>query len=182
MFKYLLSPKKILPFTFNQTVHTIDFNALKKAGIKALLIDLDNTLIPYDLNLPNETLIQFFKNLKSSGFLVCIVSNNHAKRIKPFADAVNVPFVASAKKPLKRGLKRGMKVLNVTPSETVMIGDQIMTDVLAAKQLNLDVILVKPIKRKSEKWYTKINRFFERRVLKTIKKVDSELYDTISKE
>jgi len=182
MFKYLLSPKKILPFTFNQTVHMIDFMALKKAGIKALLIDLDNTLIPYDLNLPNETLIQFFKSLKTSGFLVCIVSNNHTKRIKPFAEAVDVPFVASAKKPLKRGLKKGMKILNVTPSETVMIGDQIMTDVLAAKQLNLDVILVKPIKRKSEKWYTKINRFFERRVLKTIKKVDSELYDTISKE
>jgi len=182
MFKYLLSPKKFLPITFNETVHTIDFNALKKAGKKALLIDLDNTLIPYDQDLPNDILIEFFKSLKQAGFNICIVSNNKEKRIKPFAESVNLDYVYSAKKPLTKGLKKGMQKLASSKQETLMIGDQIMTDVLAAKRLGIDVVLVKPIKRKSEKWYTKVNRFLENRVLKAIKKTDITLYETITKE
>jgi len=182
MFSYLLRPKKFLPFEYKETVHLIDFQTLYQDGKRNVLIDLDNTLIPYDESVPNEILYQFFEALKQTKFNICIVSNNKKHRIKPFASAIDVPFVYSAKKPFKKGLKMALEKIDAKKDETVMIGDQIMTDVFAAKRLGIDAILVKPIKRKSEKWYTKINRIMERHVLRTIKKINRSLYDDITKE
>jgi len=180
MLHYLFRVEKFIPFLCRKTVYDIDYSKLYENGRRILLIDLDNTLIPYDEQLPDENLIALFNNLKEKGFNIIIISNNRAERVKRFAEAVDCEFIYSALKPLKHGYQRALKKLyDYDHKEIISIGDQIMTDVLGSSRLGLDCILVKPIKKKSEKWYTKVNRKFENLVLKRIKKKYPEKYNEI---
>ena len=169
-----------IPVDCQKTVYDIDYSKLYEKGRKIILLDLDNTLIPYDESLPNEKHISFFKDLHSIGFKVLIISNNRKRRVKAFADVVDCGYVYTAMKPLKRGYKRALKLLK-TPEkhEIISIGDQIMTDVLGSAKMGIDCILVKPIKKKTEKWYTKLNRMLENMILKKMKKRNPEIYQKI---
>ena len=176
MITLFIDAKKIIPNQHVNTVYEIDYDALLKDDIRALLFDLDNTLIPYDIHVPDERHHAFFKRLKTLGFNVFIISNNHKARIKAFCESLDLPFLASAKKPLKSGFKKALKYLDINSEHVVMIGDQLMTDIYGAKRMKLKAILVNPIKRKSEKWYTKINRKLEKKMLKKAKKKYPEDY------
>lgn len=172
--------KSYLPYEVHKTIYDIDFITLYREGKKYILIDLDNTIIPYDISLPKKEHIDLFANLKKIGFEVIIISNNHANRVKAFADVVGVSFVSSATKPLRRGYKQAFKKLNIIDKKSVIaIGDQLMTDVLGGSLVKIDTILVKAIKKKSEKWYTKFNRFMEKHALKRIKKKHPSVYNKI---
>lgn len=181
MIHYFLNYKKFIPNDHLDHVFDIDFKALYQSGIKLLLIDLDNTLIPYDESEPNEALTEFFNALKAIGFETIIVSNNHYDRIKRFADKAEVLFVSSAKKPTKLGFKKALKKASKVykKEEICVIGDQLMTDIFGAKRLGLNAILVTPIKKKSEKWYTKLNRIAEEKMFAKIKKKEPTLYDDL---
>ncbi|MBU1144912.1 MAG: YqeG family HAD IIIA-type phosphatase [Firmicutes bacterium] len=159
------------PDDYQKTVFDINFEALKQKGIKALLIDLDNTLIPYDETSPNDLIIQLFSKLTLLEFQIVIISNNHYDRVKFFSNQVHSLFVSSARKPLKRGFKKAFNFLHdVTCNQVCVIGDQFMTDVLGGKRMGFNVIVVDAIKRNVEKWYTKLNRKLEKRVLVKLKK------------
>lgn len=162
-----LKIKNYLPFACHKTVYDIDYSKLYAEGRRIILIDLDNTLIPYDIYLPQEMHFEYFKKLKDIGFTVIIVSNNKKERVKKFADAVGCLYVYSATKPLKRGYRKALKLVKYNyKREVISIGDQLMTDILGSKKMGIDSILVKAIKKKSEKWYTRFNRIMEKRVLK----------------
>ena len=90
-----------------------------------------------------------------------MLTNNHHQDVKKFADECGVPIIMAANKPLKRGYKNALKALNLPASKTMMVGDQFMTDLYGASKVGMPTILVNPIKRKSEKWYTKILRKLE---------------------
>lgn len=169
-----------IPLECHKTVYDIDYSKLYEKGRKIILLDLDNTLIPYDQSEPNEKLISFFKDIHEIGFKIMIISNNRKRRVKAFADIVKCDYVYTAMKPLKRGYKKAIKMLK-TPEkhEILAIGDQIMTDVLGSSGVGIDCILVKPIKKKTEKWYTKVNRMLENRVLRKMKKHNFEMYEKI---
>lgn len=172
--------KKFIPTNYNKTIFDIDYNKLYEKGKKIILFDVDNTLIPYDLTDPTKEIIDLFENIKKIGFKIALISNNNKYRIEKVARVCDIPYIAKATKPLKSGFKRALRILKVSnKSEVVVVGDQIMTDVFGARRMGLDVILVKPIKKKSEKWYTKINRMFEGRVLKEMKNVNNEMYNLI---
>jgi uncharacterized protein len=181
MIHHFFNTLHFIPDYHENTVYDIDFKALYQNGIRLLLIDLDNTLIPYDQSIPHQELHDFFEGLNTMGFETIIVSNNHKARIKLFANAVETPFIASAKKPLKRGFKKAIKLAKKSykKEEICMIGDQIMTDVYGAKRLKLQVVLVLPIKKKSEKWYTKVNRYLENRILRRIEKEHPNTYQNL---
>lgn len=170
----------LTPDDFRKTVYDIDLADLQQRGFRAILIDLDNTLIPYDETMPSENIKQFFAAMSAHGFEVIIISNNHMARVEAFAKALGVPFICSAKKPLKTGFRRAMSLIPEIPKEQiVVIGDQFMTDVFGGKRMGLYVIVVNAIKRNVEKWYTKMNRKWEWVAIHRIKKTKPELYQKL---
>lgn len=177
MIQRLFKLKKYIPFLCTKTIFDIDYEELYKNGRRIILIDLDNTIIPYDKSEPDEMISNLFTKIKSIGFDVVIMSNNHKNRVSHFANLVNTKFVFSTRKPLKFGYKKALKLTSFeSKKEVIAIGDQMMTDVLGASRNKIDCILVKPLKKKSEKWYTKLNRLMEKDVLKRIKKYYSKTY------
>jgi HAD superfamily phosphatase (TIGR01668 family) len=147
---------------------------LQKQGIKAVLTDLDNTLIAW--NNPDGTteLHEWLKAMTAANIPVLIVSNNSAERIARVANPLALPFVSRALKPLTRGLHEATQKLGLQKAEVVMVGDQLLTDVWAANNYGVRSILVKPL-IETDQWNTKINRFFEKGVKKNMLKQHPEL-------
>ncbi len=179
MIHHLFKTEKFVPDAHKETIHDIDFEKVKRDGKQILLIDIDNTLISYDDHLPNARTVSLIEKLKSLGFFIVLVSNNSSKkRVRRFSAPLNLSFVCRAKKPLKSGFKKALRYYErpVDKKKVLVIGDQMMTDVYGAKRTGLDVILVLPIKKRTEKWYTRLNRAIENRMLEKIKTRYPEKY------
>lgn len=150
-------------------VFQIDLMALKNNGKRVILTDLDNTLVGASVKKPTQEIIDFLTNAQSLGFEVIIVSNNKKERVLHFAEDLTIKAAHhKALKPLKLKLRRILKQYD--RNQVVMIGDQLMTDVLVAKRLGLYTILVEPIHLDSDENSTKFNRRLERFVVKQLKK------------
>lgn len=138
---------------------------LAQRNIRALLLDIDNTLAPYELPEPNEEILAWFRALSDAGIKAAFVSNNHGPRVAKFNEKIGIPAFARAKKPLRSGTKSAMKELGVCPEEAAIMGDQIFTDVWAGKRIGIRTILVPPIRDKRDP-FTAAKRLLERPVLK----------------
>ncbi|ADL08092.1 YqeG family HAD IIIA-type phosphatase [Thermosediminibacter oceani] len=162
--------KLFRPDLYVQDIFQIDFKYLKQKGIKGILIDLDNTLLPWNSCEIDDKLIEWIRRGREEGFTFCIVSNNMARRIKTCSEKLGIPAVTSgAFKPGKRVFLKGMEIIGTSVNETVFIGDQLFTDVLGAKRLGMMVILVKPLDE-SEFFWTKIIRRLERKIINFMKR------------
>ena len=137
--------------------------SLKRHGIRAVLVDLDNTLTAW--NNPNGTpeMRAWLAEMKATHIKVIVVSNNKHDRVKRAVARFDVPFVSRAMKPFDMGIKKALAVLGEKPEDAVMVGDQLMTDIRAAKRAGVRSVLVKPLVE-SDAWNTKFNRARERRV------------------
>lgn len=183
MLDNLFRIKKFIPYSCFHTVYDINYKELYEEGRRYIIYDLDNTLIPYDVDLADDKLKALFKELKEMGFIIMVVSNNHNERISRFCADVDIKCVTYAKKPLKSGFKKALKILGVSDKhQVVTVGDQLMTDILGSNRMKLDAILVHPLKKSSEKWYTKFNRISERNALKRLKKYDENIYKIIEEK
>lgn len=152
-----------------KNVFHIDLMKLKNSGKRVILTDLDNTLVGAAIAEPTPEIVDFLNNAKDLGFEVIIVSNNNKERVSYFAKDLSIKAAHhKALKPLKIKLRKILKQYNC--NEVVMIGDQLMTDVLVAKRLGLYTILVEPIHLDSDENSTKFNRRLERFVVKQLKK------------
>ncbi len=152
-----------------KNVFQIDLIKLKKSGKRVILTDLDNTLVGAAVAKPTPEIIGFLNHAKDLGFEVIIVSNNNKERVSYFAKDLSIKAAHhKALKPLKLKLRKILKQYN--RQEVVMIGDQLMTDVLVSKRLGLYTILVEPIHLDSDENSTKFNRRLERLVVKQLKK------------
>ena len=179
MFLGFVNDMKFVPSLYKNTVFDVDYTKLYDAGVRLILTDLDNTLISYKENEPNDELYEWISNRKKEGFEIIIVSNNsNRKRVSDFAEKLDIKSVSVATKPLKRGFKKALKLVTrkYQFNEIVALGDQLMTDVFAANRMNYYSVLVKAIDRKTEKWTTRINRRLEKHVLKVIKNKYPKLY------
>ena len=155
----------LYPDGYFDSVRDIEIEYLKKNNIKAIILDVDNTLIDYYRNFQDGT-IEWVNEAKKSGIKFCILSNsNKLKKVKQVAKQIDVPYFYFAKKPLKGGFKKAKKLLNVEEKYIAVIGDQIMTDVLGANRCNMFSILVKPIKEK-DIIITRVKRPIENLILK----------------
>ncbi|MFK5883128.1 MAG: YqeG family HAD IIIA-type phosphatase [Candidatus Izemoplasma sp.] len=184
MIHLFLKTKKFIPNEYHDTFFDIDFVKLYKAGYRLILTDLDNTLISYEEDLPDKEILNKFDELKNLGFEVIIISNNHPPRIRKFIKETNIKGLGDARKPLAIGLKKAMKIAKDRPPKdvTMFIGDQLMTDVYGGNRFGIYTILVDPIKRKTEKWYTRLNRRIEVKMLNKIKNKYSDTYKTLNLE
>ena len=144
-----------------KNIYSLPLEELKAKGIRCLLFDVDNTIVPYNSQGLTQEAIDWFRIPKEQGFLMSILSNNSAERVTPVSEKLGIPFVARAKKPSSDGAKRAMKMLGVKPSETAMVGDQLITDVFGGNRVGFYTIVVEPM-NKNEFWGTKINRKLEK--------------------
>lgn len=182
MIHKLLKTIKFVPSEFHATFFDIDFDMLYQKGYRVILTDLDNTLITYEELLPTDKIISKLDSIRKIGFEVFIISNNHPPRIDKFLDGTDYLGIGSAKKPLKTGIKRALKLSDneYFLDEVVIIGDQLMTDIYGANRFGAYSILVNPLKRKTEKWYTKFNRKIELKMLEKIKKKYNKEYNELN--
>ena len=119
---------------------------LKKRGVKLLLSDLDFTLAPKSTPRPDQALRDWIAELKANDIQFMIVSNNRSgKRVTAFCAALGVPYEGHAGKPSTRGLENGMKRAGVTKEETAMLGDKLLTDMLAANRAGVLALMVEPV-------------------------------------
>lgn len=118
---------------------------LQQRGITLLLMDFDNTMLPYTTNVPTQELLDWLEGMKAAGITLCIVSNSHKARVPAFSDAYDVSCVIRAAKPGTRGIREAMERFGAKQSDTALVGDQIYTDVLGAKRAGVTALIVKSI-------------------------------------
>lgn len=162
-----MSLENYMPDFALEKAYDVTVESLKKHGIKVVFVDLDNTLIAW--NNPDGTpeMRQWLHDLRDAGIPVVVVSNNKYERVKRAVEKLGIEFEAFALKPFTFGINRALKRFNVQPYEVIMIGDQLMTDIRAAKRAGLKSVLVKPL-LKTDSINTQINRWRERRTMKKI--------------
>lgn len=173
---------KYIPTSLAMTVYDIDFATLYANGARVILFDLDNTLAPYDEVEPTKKQLELNEKLRTMGYKIFIVSNNRKPRTALYTKKFKVDdYLVLAKKPFKFKISKFLKKHNIKKEEIVMIGDQMLTDICCANRLGVVSVMVKSISRKSEKWYTRINRLREKMILKKIAKKDIALAKNIKK-
>ncbi|MBP1947608.1 YqeG family HAD IIIA-type phosphatase [Virgibacillus litoralis] len=161
--------KKFLPNEHVKTIFDIHPALLKKKGINGIITDLDNTLVAWDVKDATPEVIQWFEQMKKQDIKVTIISNNKQERVKLFSEPLDTPFVFSARKPLSQAFKSAAKEMKLKKEEVVVIGDQLLTDVLGGNFAGFHTILVVPIVQTDGK-ITRINRKIERRILSYMNK------------
>ena len=114
-------------------------------GIRLLMLDFDNTIVPYTTNEPTEDMAHWLRTMLDSQVQICVVSNSKKPRVPTLCTAWGVPYVTHAKKPFSRGIRQCLRRYNLTPKECALAGDQIFTDTLGANAAGLTSILVKPL-------------------------------------
>ncbi|WP_374713003.1 YqeG family HAD IIIA-type phosphatase [Symbiobacterium terraclitae] len=152
------------PAEYHKSIFEIDLDKLRRMGKRAIMLDLDNTLVRWNDPTPTPALLDWLAEARAHGLQPCIVSNNRGARVREFASRAGVPFIGRAGKPRVKGFAEAMQRLGVTPGETVVVGDQIFTDVLGGNRAGAYTILVVPIDRR-EFIGTRLVRIIERRVL-----------------
>jgi HAD superfamily phosphatase (TIGR01668 family) len=147
-----------------ETLQDIPVEDLHAEGIQGLLLDLDNTIAPWDDKSLTREVIDWFEKIKTAGIKACIVSNNtKPDRVSAVADVLGILYVYNAAKPSKKAFRLGIETLGIRDAEAAVIGDQLFTDVFGGNRSGLKTILVSPIDSKEFKG-TKILRFMERMV------------------
>lgn len=159
----------LLPKEFVTSVFEITPEKLMEHGIKGIITDLDNTLIAWDKPDATNEIILWMQLMQESGIKVIIASNNNQERVKRFAEPLGIPFIARARKPLGAAYYAAMKELRLKKNEVVMVGDQLLTDIMGANRLKLYTILVRPV-AESDGFVTRFNRFVERRVFSLLER------------
>ena len=155
----------LYPKLYYASVKDIKKEELKSNNIFGLILDVDNTLIYFDRNMP-EGIKECLEEIKKDNIKAMILSNsNNEDKVKTVADKLQIDYIKFAGKPLKRGFIKAQKILGLNPENIAVIGDQIFTDVIGANRCKMFSILVKPIAQKDH-ILTRIKRPFENYIVK----------------
>ena len=149
-----------LPNKQINTIFDLQPEDLIKLGIKGVIVDLDNTLIPWNKAFATYEVKDWFELFGSSKIEVLIISNNQVDRVTTFAYPLNMPYIGRAMKPLPISFTRACEKLQLDKSEVAIIGDQLLTDILGGNLAGLYTILVDPLV-KSDAPITQFNRKME---------------------
>ncbi|GLB46756.1 haloacid dehalogenase [Philodulcilactobacillus myokoensis] len=166
---------KFKPTWMINSIYNISPNRLKQLGVKAVLSDLDNTIVPWNNKNATPQLINWLNQLKHEHIIFIIISNNKGKRIARVVQDLKLPFIGRALKPLPFGILRALKSFHLDKDNVIMVGDQLLTDIPAANFCHVRSVLVKPLVA-TDPWNTRINRFFEKKLKKRLLKIYPELH------
>lgn len=151
---------------------TVEF--LSSLGIKGIVLDIDNTLEPYEHAYPGDNVIEWINALSEAGIKTAIVSNNNRSRVTTFNRTIGIPAYFNAAKPFKGNIVKAMRDMGTDTTNTIMMGDQVYTDVWGAHNAGIPAILVNPIKDKNN-LLTKIKRVLEKPVLSKYERKNSDV-------
>lgn len=140
----------------------VDVNALAEKGIRLLICDIDNTLVPHNFPDPTAEVKAFFSRLNQNNINVCFMTNNSADRAEIFNKSFGYKVVAKAKKPGKKAYYNVMNMFGVNDTQTAAIGDQIFTDIWGGNRAGILTILVKPVQSGGEGWFIAFKRKLEK--------------------
>ncbi len=158
-----------IPNIYQKSIYKVDYHKLYANGIRCLLFDLDNTIVPVGVKIPNKKVIELIEELKKIGFKVVIFSNSNKKRLKKFKEILNVDCSARTKKPFKKKYLKIMKLYDLNESQIACVGDQLLTDIFGANKVGFTSILVNPVSS-ADKWITKFNRMTEKVIYNKLEK------------
>ncbi|OUO46278.1 haloacid dehalogenase [Olsenella sp. An285] len=143
----------------------VDVDELVREGVELVLLDRDNTCVPRDAREAPAEVTAWLGRARAAGLSLCLVSNNfHTSHVSRTAAELGVDYVDHAMKPFPFALRRAMRRFGVPAEKTVMIGDQVFTDVAAGGLAGVRTVLVRPQSR-TDLWYTHVFRVFERLAL-----------------
>lgn len=159
----------LIPTMIYESLDKIPISKLRDINVDTVLVDLDNTLVPWNKKTIPQKIYNYLDKLKKNGFKICIVSNALPTRVKRISQELQIPYVALAIKPSTRTLKKAIQIVDSKIENTVIIGDQLFTDILAGNRLGIKTILVKPL-AKFELFTSKFIRLIEKRIIKYLEK------------
>ncbi len=165
-----------VPDLMFDSVFEITPDILKQHQIRAVVLDIDNTLVTYGVAEPTDEVIAWIDTLKSAGLLVAIASNNHEPRVALFNKKLGVFTTWESKKPFSRSVKAASAHFEVKTEEIAVIGDQIFTDVWCARNAGSLAILVKPIPY-PENLFFKCKRILEKPFIRTYRRRHNQRKD-----
>ncbi len=159
----------LLPTFTVKNAKDLDKTFFENNSIKAVIFDIDNTLVCHTEMTPPQNVLDIFENLKNWGISYSIVSNNSVERVESFCKDLCVPYYAEALKPRGKYLKKVMREMGSDKSNTLLVGDQLFTDILGANLWGLKSVLVTAV-GEDETSFVSFKRKFEKRILEKNKK------------
>lgn len=152
---FLLFPHKRF-----QRITEIRPQLLTDIGIKAIILDIDNTMATHDHPIPAIGVFEWLRDVQNAGISCIILSNNKKRRVAPFAELLALPFIAKGRKPLPWAFIKAAQMLNTEPSETAVVGDQLFTDILGGRAAKMHCLYVEPIEREKGAFF-RLKRLME---------------------
>ena len=138
-------PISCLPFVRTEKLTDIQPAWLKQNRIQLLMLDFDNTIVPYTTDVPTQEVVAWFRLMNTSDIPICVVSNSHNDRVPKFCAAYGLDCITYAKKPFPKGIRQCLARYQIPAQNCALVGDQIFTDTLGANGCGVRAILVKPI-------------------------------------
>ena len=138
-------PFSLLPTWTAEDVTAVTPSFLQENQIRLLLLDFDNTLIPYTTDRPTEAVLQWLESVAAAGVTICVVSNSRKPRVRNFCKTYGLSCITDARKPFPGGIRRCIAQYGVPKSQTLLIGDQIYTDTLGGNCAGVRTVLVRSI-------------------------------------
>lgn len=161
--------KLLIPSIHATNIFEIDINFFVLLKIKYIFADLDNTLDSYKCEVASKRVEEFNKKLKEYGIELIIVSNNSEKRVKKYADSINIKYLYKCYKPFTKKINNYINNNNIDKENCIMIGDQILTDIKCGNKLKIKTLLVDDLVN-SNQLVTRFNKFVAKNSLKKLKK------------
>ena len=138
-------PFSLLPKVIAPALTDVDGALLNRLGVELLMLDFDNTIVPYTTNSPTAEMEYWLEKMNRSDITICVVSNSKRDRVPAFCRENNIPCITRAKKPFLRGIPQCLSRFGVPPEQAALAGDQIYTDTLGANRAGVTSILVEAI-------------------------------------
>ena len=135
----------LLPSLLIRSVTDLTPELLEQRGIRLLMLDFDNTIVPYTTDQPTPEMEYWLKQLAASPIALCVVSNSKRERVPAFCRRYDLPYITHAKKPFSRGIRACLAQFHLPPEQCALAGDQIFTDTLGANCAGIRPILVQAI-------------------------------------
>jgi len=135
----------LLPSVIVEAVTDLTPQLLQSRNIRLLMLDFDNTIVPYTTNVPTEKMEKWIRSMLQSEIQLCVVSNSKRDRVKVFCEAYGLDCITRAKKPFPKGIRQCLNKYGIDPAQSALAGDQIYTDTLGANGAGVQSILVTAI-------------------------------------
>ena len=135
----------LLPTMITEKLTDLSAEFLREKGIRLLMLDFDNTIVPYTTSTPTEEMDRWLRQMQASDVTLCVVSNSHKDRVKVFCSGYGINCITHANKPFPKGIRQCLAHYGYDPAECALCGDQIFTDTMGGNGCGVRTILVKAI-------------------------------------